>query len=101
MADEQKNELEIQAQEKEAEEAKLLRTGHRRLVRISPEGLLMLIKHGGRPATNELPFDTDIVSSGFDLERNAITLIVESQAFDLVADGEPIPMHPPITFRAV
>ena len=61
---------------------------------VTPELFVEIGKHGlskCRVAANPLPADARFVSVGWDAQRSAIALTLESESFDLVAPGDPLP----------
>lgn len=64
---------------------------------VTPEFFMEIGKRGlqkCRVAANPLPADARFVSVGWDGERGVIALTLESESFDLVAPGEPLPDWP-------
>lgn len=76
-----------------------------RLLYVTPEVFVDLCKPGPprfvEVAENPLPPDASWVRYGYDCQRNAIQLIVESEAFEPVAEGAHIPQHPTVELRVV
>ena len=74
------------------------------LLLVTPELLIGICQHGlnkCRIAANPLPADARFVSVGWDEQRNAIALTLESESFDLVAPGDPLPDCPSPLFETL
>lgn len=71
---------------------------------VTPEIWLHVLKQGTlhtEIVANALPEDASLLRARYDSERRAFCLVLESESFDPVPPGDPIPEHPPVEFRVV
>lgn len=75
---------------------------HRRArMLITPEALLTLGMSRYTVISSELPDDAHIINSGYDLERNCFVLILESEFFAPVREGDLLPDVAPPTIKRI